>query len=486
MNAAARSASPRLAVLGGGLSGLVAAWRLAQALPQAGVELFEAAAHAGGKLHTADFASGPVDVGAEAFVVRRREALDLVSELGLDHLLREPAGRRPALYIDGMLRQMPATQVFGIPAEPGELGQLCDPAVIEQVRNEPTCRFPWRPGQDANVGELVAAQLGEQVVDRLVDPMLGGVYAASARELGLRAVAPNLAVHLDRQAADGTDPGTASLVEAVRSARSTTVSGPVFGTLEGGYRMLVDALCAAASAAGVGIHLGARVRGIEPGTSGTAESGAATLLVDDGTGTIREHACDGIVCALPAPHAAEILAPVAPHTAARLGAVRCASSAVVTCVMRPGVEVPELSGVLVAADAGRAAKAMTLSSRKWNHLDRTAAGGGHVLRVSFGRLGEESALELADAEMFDLARQEMEAIAGIVPDVVEHRVTRWVHGLPVPGPGHVQTLAAAAEELVEAAVPLELAGAAINGVGVPVCIATAEAAAHRLAAQWQD
>lgn len=470
----------RLAVLGGGLSGLVAALRLAEALPQARIDLFEATETAGGKLHTADFAAGPVDVGAEAFVVRRPEALALVSELGLDHLLREPAGRRPALYIDGTLRHMPTTQVFGIPAEAAELGDLCDPAVIEQVRGEPDNRFPWRPGQDANVGELVAAQLGEQVVDRLVDPMLGGVYAASARDLGLRAVAPNLAVQLDRQAAGEAHPGEASLVEAVRTARNTAVSGPVFGTLEGGYRTLVDALCRAAEAAGVHVHLSTRVRGVEAGPSGTQ------LLVDVRAGDSQAVAIDGAVCALPAPVAAPLLRPLAPAAADRLEQVRCSSSAVVTCVMRPGVEVPELSGVLVAADAGRAAKAMTLSSRKWNHLDRTGEGTGHVLRVSFGRLGDTAALELPDEELFALAREEMQAIAGIDPDVVEYRVTRWDDGLPVPGPDHADFMAGAGDELGAAPVPLELAGAAINGVGVPVCIATAEAAAHRLAARWQD
>ena len=470
-------------VCGGGISGLLAAWRIATARPHATVTLYEAADYLGGKLHTRDFARGPVDVGAEAFVVRRPEALNLVEELGLSAWLRQPAGRKPALYSDGALRTLPTAQVFGIPADTAQLDELLPADVIKTIGSEPQRPFPWVPGQDAVVGQLVAQQLGREVVDRMVDPMLGGVYAASAYDLGLRAVAPNLAAQLDAQAAKS---GQASLVEAVRAVRATAVSGQVFGTLEGGYRRLVDALAAAAQEAGVNVHLNTRVVSITPAEASPSGAPQAEVLVDAPSGDRLSVRVSALVVALPAPATAQLLRPLAPRTADAFAQVRCSSSAVVTLELEPGVEVPELSGVLVAADAGRKAKAITFSSRKWDHVDLSAEGKGHVLRVSFGRLDDESALELKDNELIALAQQELTAITGIPARVVDAHVQRWIDGLPVPGAGHGQWMAEAGSALAEVAVPTVVAGAAVNGVGVPVCIETAEAAAQQLVAQWQD
>lgn len=473
-------ASPRIAVLGGGISGLVAALRLSQALPEARIELFEASDQAGGKLRTVDLGSHPVDVGAEAFVVRRPEALDLVTELGLDALVRSPAGRSPALFSGGRLQPLPRNQVFGIPGDAGELGELLDSDVIQRIAAEPENPAPWQVGQDVSVGELVAARFGRSAVDRLVDPMLGGVYAASADALGLRAVAPAVATQLDTQAAGGASRGAASLVEAVRAIRSTSVGGQVFAALDGGYRKLVDALLTRIAVSGdTALHLGTRIESITP-------DGEAARLTTAGPGASAPQTFDGIVCALPFHSAAPLLEGLSPAATEPLREIAYSSSAVVSVELAPGADVPDLSGVLVAADAGRAAKAITLSSRKWGHLDRTEAGGGHSLRMSFGRQGDEAVLDLDDDALIAQTRTELAEIADIDARGAEFRVTRWTHGLPVPGTGHHLLVDAARRALAEQAVPVVLANSAVAGVGVPACISAAQTAAAELARKWQD
>lgn len=472
---------PHVAVCGGGISGLLAAWRIATARPAVTVSVFEAADYWGGKLYTRDCARGPVDVGAEAFVIRRPEALNLVAELGVDAWLRAPAGRRPAVFSQGALHSLPAAQVFGIPASTEGLTGLLSADVIHTIDTEPQRPGPWTPGQDALVGELVARQLGREVTDRLVDPMLGGVYAASADELGLRAVAPELARQLDAQAAER---GHASVVAAARAVRATAVSGQVFATLDGGYRRLVEALVAACRAAGVQLYRQSRVLAVRAGAGAGAVGGH--VLVDVPGTHHRTYSVDAAVIALPASAAATVLRPLAPAPAAELAQVRCSSSAVVTLELAAGQEVPELSGVLVAADAGRAAKAITFSSRKWDHVDLREHGRGHVLRVSFGRLRDASALQLDDAALVDSAVAELAVITGVHATVVDAHVQRWIDGLPVPGRDHGPWMARVCEQLDAATLPVVLAGAAINGVGVPACIATAEAAVTRLLARWQD
>lgn len=496
MRAGSPSAPGRsVAVLGGGIAGLAAARTLARRAPGTRVDVLEATDRPGGKLRTVDLAGAPLDIGAEAFVVRRPEALALAEDLGLAGAVRAPAGASPALFVDGALHRLPATQVFGIPGDPGELGDLLRPETVARIADEPRHRAPWIPGQDALVGELVSRQFGRDVVDRLVDPLLGGVYAASADRLGLRVVAPGLAAELDRQAAaptrtgdrevgTGAAPGgTVSLVEAVSSLRSTSVSGQVFGAVEGGYRRLVAALVADLEATeGVDVRLGAEVGSVD------IDGGRAVVSSPSGS---AHGTYDAVVCALPFHRAGEVLAGAAPDVTSEFSRVEYSSSAVVALALPPGTEVPELSGVLVAADAGRAAKAITLSSRKWAHLDRTGQGAGHVLRVSFGRLSDTAVLRHSDTELVDLAVDEIRDIAGITVRggtgaLVDHVVARWEGGLPVPGADHARSIARLGERLGALGVPVALAGAAVGGVGVPACLASADSAAAAILSRWQD
>lgn len=452
--------SVRVAVLGGGVSGLAAAHALRRALgAQALVEVFEATDRLGGLLHTPTIGGVPVDVGAEAFIVRRPEALALVTELGLAEQVHAPGPLRPALWSGDRLHPLPTPAVMGIPVGAAALGDLVDADTRAHLTAEPTRPWHWTPGTPISVGALVRDRFGDEVTARSVDPMLGGVYSARADQLGLAETVPALARALDA--------GAPSLTAAVTalSAASATVDGPVFGALRGGYRTLVDALRAAS---------GALIRFESAAASIDAE--ADTYTVTDADGAAATY--DAVIVALPAWHAAPVLAAVAPEASAALGGVRPAGSAVVACVLPAGTELPAHSGVLVATDAELSMKAVTLSTQKWPHL---AAAGPPVLRVSFGRLGEPVDAdddELVATALTDLARVfDAAGLPAPIPESVA--VQRWPTGLPHFAPGHLTAMRAAQAHLPAG---VAIAGAAVDGVGVPACIGAADRAAERIAA----
>ncbi|WP_280315020.1 FAD-dependent oxidoreductase [Nocardia wallacei] len=230
----------RIAVVGAGISGLVAAYRLRKALgPKLELVLLERSERIGGILRTDDIAGEPVDLGAEAFVGRRPEIPALLGELGLADQLVYPAGKRPLVWSGGAAHPLPERTLMGIPAGPDALAGLVDEATLAWIADEPARPLDWVPGGDMAVGELVAARFGEQVVRRSVDPLLGGVYAGLANSIGVRAALPPLAAALDA--------GAASLSQAVADALPPPSTAPVFGGIRDGYRVLLEALLNAAA-----------------------------------------------------------------------------------------------------------------------------------------------------------------------------------------------------------------------------------------------
>ncbi|MYR05781.1 NAD(P)-binding protein [Gordonia sp. SID5947] len=448
----------RVAVVGGGISGLTAAYRLRRALGHdAQIDLFDAGDRLGGDLLTTEVGGRRVDVGAEAFIVRRPEALDLIGELGLADRVVAPTPRRPAVWAGGRLHPMPTPALMGIPAGAEAVAGLVDPADLDRIRAEPHRGLDWSPDRTPTVGELVAERFGPSVVARSVDPMLGGVYSSLAGDIGLRESIPALAA--------GLDAGAPSLSAAVADLTSrATGSGPVFGALIGGYSVLLETLV---DAAGIEPRNCSFVTGLAP------RPGGWTLEIGDHTVDY-----DGVVLAIPAWLAGHIMRRSLPHLATPLIAVRRASSVVVSIALEPGTRLPEHSGVLAATGDSLRAKAFTFSSQKWPHLsddDRPVS-----VRASFGRFGapvpddcvEEGVDDRIRAEAVDDLDEVCRAAgvpqpSGRVTDVF---VQRWTNGLPVYGPGH---LAAMAEVLRSRPARLTFAGSAYAGVGVPACIGQA-------------
>ncbi|ETD32023.1 protoporphyrinogen oxidase [Williamsia sp. D3] len=446
----------RVAVLGGGISGLTAAYRLRTLLgPDAVIDLFEASPVLGGTLRTAELDGHYVDVGAEAFLVRRPEVAALVDELGLTPSLVHPGVLGPNVLSGSTLKAMARPTVMGIPGGPDAVRHLAEADDLARMADEPQRALDWQAGQDMSIGALIGDRFGRSIVDRSVDPMLGGVYSARADDLGVRAVVPALAARLDA--------GAPSLTAAVTDLLAASGgSGPVFGALAGGYRQLVDELghrCAA------GIHTGAAIRQLIRAGSG--------WMVDDTR-------YDGVVAALPAPVLARVCATV-PEVAEPLARVDLSGSAVVSLALEAGVDLPQLSGVLVASDESLVhAKAFTFSTRKWNHLAADAV----LVRVSFGRYGTD--LErIEDDQLIDWAVADLAtviALAGGGEVRVGPRdavVQRWPGGLPRYAPGHASVVA----EVDRSRPPgLVLAGATFDGVGVPACVGRADRAARQLVA----
>lgn len=446
--------SPSYCVVGGGISGLTAAYRLRAAVgDDAAIMLFEPGDRLGGILRTERVGGQTMDVGAEAFILRRPEMPALLAELGLSERRLESTGARPLIYSRRTLHPLPTGTVVGIPSSAASMAGLVDDATVARIEAEPGRQLDWRPGSDPATADLVGERFGEQVVARSVDPLLSGVYAGSAATIGLRAAAPGVAAALDR--------GATSLTEAVRQALPPATGGPLFGALDGGYQVLLDALVERARPR----RVRAAVQRLEPARPGWS------LLDDAGT---RWHA-DAVILALPAPRLVRLIADVAPASATAAGRITSASSVVVALAVPGDTALPQCSGVLVASGEALHSKAITLSSRKWG-----ARGDTQLLRLSFGRCGDALAETALDDELLEWAVDDLATVFGLDVKLVDARVQRWIEAMPQYGPGHAELVAE-----IRAGLPptLAVAGSYLDGIGVPACVGAAGRAVEALAAE---
>ncbi|MDO3682302.1 protoporphyrinogen oxidase [Micromonospora sp. C28ISP2-4] len=455
----------RVAIVGGGITGLAAAVRLRDRAPE-GTEItvYEQSGRLGGKLFTGELAGGPVEFGAESFLMRdpaggESAAVTLARRLGLDEEIVHPTVGQAALLVDGTLRQVPGGTLVGVPGDLEKVAAVAPPAA-DADRDEG--RPLLADGEDTSVGELVRKRLGDAVVERLVDPMLGGVYAGRADDLSLVTTMPALA-----RAARAEH----TLVGAVRAAQAAAPrapGAPVFGTLAGGLSTLVEA---AATASGATIRRGTAVRELR------RTPGGWRLTV--GPTRDAEHVeADAVLLAVPARPAARLLAAAAPEVADTVGVLDYASVALITLAL-PGPALPELSGFLVPAGEGLTIKASTFFTTKWGHLRRPD--GLALVRASVGRYGDEASLQLTDDDLADAVHRELSAVLGTpLPVPVAWHVQRWGGALPQYTPGHTARVAAARTTLRAACPTLAVAGAGYDGVGIPVCVRSGETAAEEI------
>jgi oxygen-dependent protoporphyrinogen oxidase len=446
-------------VVGGGIAGLAAAYELASA--GIAVTLIDAGRAVGGKLRVSEVGGVAVDEGAEALVRRRPEGLELIARLGLSDHLVSPAASTASVWARGRLRPMPARTVMGVPSEPGALRGVLSAAEVARVRAD-----SWLPGGapdgDVSVGHWLTKRLGRAVVDRLVDPLLGGVYAGRADELSLAATLPQLPRD-DRSA----------LSAARRAVAEVPVSDePIFATLRSGLGTLPAALASAIERSGGTIVTGRAVRGLERTADGWRVMHGPTI--DE-----QSVETEAVVLAVPASPAARLLSPVMPAAAAELSGVESASMAIVTTAWRAADVAAGAtgSGYLVPAVYGRPVKAVTLSSAKWAHLSGDVA----VVRCSIGRFGDVSDLQRDDSDLVAAAVTELTTYAGFTGVPIDARVSRWGGALPQYAVGHRERVARI-RGAVEAVPGLAVCGAAYDGVGIPACIGTARQAAASVTA----
>ncbi|HIW91109.1 MAG TPA: protoporphyrinogen oxidase [Candidatus Corynebacterium avicola] len=459
-------------MVGGGISGLAAAWELRRRLgPGAHIQILEAYDRIGGKLKTVDFSEGPVDMGAEAFLARRTSLAGVITELGLGDELRVPSGARSAFLVDGELVDIPSATVMGVPARGADVAEVLSPearAAIDAERDG--APLQWTPGDDANVGDLVRQRYTGEVVDRLVSPMLGGVYSSSADDLGVRATIPQLADALDDLADRGEDVHLSAAVRLVLDERAASASStdgkpaPVFNSLATGYRTLVNRFAEASAA---DIRVNTQVESIGHLTD---------RIYLEPVGRV-----DAVVVAVPAPTASVLLQDIVPDAAAALDTVKLASSAVVGLAFDTSEGLPERSGILIGQGGPTQAKAFTFSSRKWPHIGERGTGDGAFVRASFGTFRDPSLVDAEDRTLIGYALEDLAAVTGFTARPVETFVQRWWGGLPVYGEGHPATMDAVRRAVGE--VPrVAVAGAYLDGVGVPACVEAGRAAAEKIIA----
>jgi oxygen-dependent protoporphyrinogen oxidase len=439
-------------VVGGGISGLAAAYRLrVTAGPDATITVFDPADRLGGVLRTERVGGQWFDVGAEAFVARRPEVPALLAELGLVDRQIGTTGARPLIYSQARLHPMPQGTLQGIPSGAATLAGLVDDATIARITDETVRPLRWQPGADPTVADLVADRFGDQVVARSVDPLLGGVYAGSAATIGLRAAVPTLAAALDR--------GARTLTEAVREALPPPAPGSVFGAVDGGYTVLLDELRRQA-----GIHWA------QVAVDRVDRADRGVELVDDEG---NRWPADAVVLAVPAPRLPRLIEHIAPRSAALARRIPVASAAVVALALPGGTPLPQRSGVLVATGERLRAKAITLSSRKWGRTSNV-----ELLRLSYGRFDDDLARSTGDEDLLAWAAADLATVFGIDAEPVDALVQRWIDALPQYGPGHAGLVA----ELRSGLPPgVAVAGGYLDGIGVPACVASASRAVASLA-----
>jgi protoporphyrinogen/coproporphyrinogen III oxidase len=481
----------QVVVIGGGVAGLAAAWELTggpeprQDAPH--VVILESSERFGGALRTISFAGRAVDLGPDGFLGRRPEAAELCREVGIGDALVPIAASGASVWARRRLRRLPEGLVMGIPtrwwptARSGTLGLRGRLGLVrDAVLPRPDVRGPIG---DRSVGPLVARKLGRGVVDTLVDPLMGGIYAGSVDDMSAAAVYPPLLAAAQRRG---------GLMRALRAEVASSAAGasgsgvgagsggsaegsPMFWALRGGMAALVDALTDGLASRGVDIRCDNAVEHL-----GRTSTGWKVAVATPGTSIDAE----GVVLATPAPVTAGLLREHDEEAAGLLDAIDYASVVLVTFrVATEDVPPLEGTGFLVPrrgrSGRGRDGWAVTASTyldRKWPHLARD---GEVLIRASLGRAGDTRPASWDDEEVRDRAWEEIGLLAGIRGEPTDAVVTRFPRALPQYRVHHLLRTAG-----VEAAAArlggLAVAGAAYRGVGIPACVASGRAAAVAL------
>jgi protoporphyrinogen/coproporphyrinogen III oxidase len=447
----------RLVVVGAGITGLTAAWEWRRTSPDDEIVVLEAGPRIGGKLDRVELAGRWYDTGPEAVLARVPEAVELLEELGLAEQLVPARTTQASVVLPEGRFPLPAGTLQGVPTTADGLAGVLTPAGVARVRAEAELP-PLRLAGDVSVGGLLRERLGDEVVDRLVEPLLGGVYAGRPDDLSLAATMPALAAQL---------PASTSVLGAAIAARDEgarsrgDVDGPVFVTVRDGIGSLPDALVRGARA---DVRLDTTVTALRRAAGGFE-------LDLDGGETLT---ADVVVLATPAAPTARLLADVAPGAVEPLRGIPYASMAVVAMAF-PEQPVSAGSGLLVPPVTGRLVKGVTVSSSKWPHL-----AGALRVRSSVGRYGDDVALARDDADLTGAVVADVAELLDLTrPEPVQTHLVRWADGLPQYLVGHPQRVAAV-RAAVDDVPGLAVAGAAYGGVGVPACIRDARRAVAAL------
>lgn len=458
------SSTRQVVVVGGGISGLAAAHQLLSTAAAHGtpveVTVLDAEPTLGGKIRTSPFAGLPaVDEGPDAFLARVPWATNLARQVGLADELVSPAAAKAAVWWQG-LRPIPEGLLLGLPTDIGKLARSRllswrgkARAAFEPVL--PRTRLDDGPGVDS-VGGFVRARFGREVHERLVDPLVGSIYAADTDRFSLTAVP---------QLDDVARRNRSVLLGARRAApAAAAAAGPIFYAPTGGMADLIASVARSIADLGGSLLTGTRADVLERRDHGWSVDGRPA---------------DAVVLACPAAVTARLLAHAAPEAAAIVARIETADVVMVTLAV-PAADWPDrlrgLSGYLVPKPMQRLVTAASFGSQKWPQWQLP---GQVVLRISLGRDGLP-VLHLDDDQLIDAAVTEVGRHLGLDLHPSAVRVTRWPGAFPQYRPLHHLLVAAATAALPAG---LSLAGASYHGIGIPACVRSGVAAADLISAE---
>jgi oxygen-dependent protoporphyrinogen oxidase len=470
----------RIAIIGGGIAGLAAAYELEKARRAGAVvdyTLFEERPRLGGSLASEVVGGAVLERGPDSFLTEKPAAADLCLELGLGGELipSNDAARKTYIVTRNRLVALPDGLMFLVPTKlvPTALTRLF--SVRTKMRMALELLHPPRPSDgDESVARLVERHFGQEAVDRLADPLLSGIYGGDATQLSAQTVLPRL---VEMETKYGSL--TRGMLAAHRKMRAMAKSssnganrgGAIFTALRGGMGQLVDAITARLNAASV--RKATPVSGIEKTAQGwRVKTGGA------------DEDFDALIVAAPAWAAGELLTPVDTELGAELGGIPYSSSITVNLVYDEGKigPLPEGFGFLVPAVEGRDLLACTFAHRKF--LGRTPPGKA-VFRAFLGGMKRDDLMAESDDALVEIVRREMGEILGaetfgaaVEPEFAQ--VTRWRRAMAQYAVGHKARMQRVNARV--AALPgLRLAGNAYDGIGVPDCIRLGRRAARELA-----
>jgi oxygen-dependent protoporphyrinogen oxidase len=450
-----------IAIVGGGISGLSAAHYLARHRPELRIIVIERDRRLGGKIVTERIGDFVVEGGPDSFLSSKPRGLGLARELGLEARLQgtDESKRRTWVLSHGGLHRLPEGLSGLVPSrlEPLLDSDLFSPAGKERLLQEP--HIPAKEGnEDESLASFISRRFGPEVYDRMIEPLMAGIYAGDGQQLSLAATFPQLR-RLEQQ--------YGSLVTGMRAAVSSPSprsARPAFLTPIGGTGELVEAL--QRSMPDVKIVTGNGAQRI-----GEADTGYVLHLQDGSRVRV-----DSVIMATPAHVAAELTADLDGAMSDALGSIPHVSSATVSLAY-PASYIPSVLegyGYVVPRAEGRAVLASTWSSTKFRHR---APDDSVLIRVFIGRAGAEQALAGTDEQLVDVARAEVAEVLNCREAPRFHRVFRWTRGMPQFTMGHLDRIARL-HERAEHHPGLFIAGNFLQGVGLPDCIASGELAAE--------
>ena len=458
----------RIAIIGGGISGLSAAYTLEEKR-QSGTPvqymLFESSERLGGVLVTDHVDGCILEAGPDSFLTEKPWAADLCRKVGLgDQLIgSNDADRKTYILTKGKLVVLPDGLMFMVPTKiiPTVLSPLFSARTKMRMAAE-WFHPPHKASEDETVAQMVERHYGSEMVDLLADPLLSGVYGGEASQLSVRAVLPRFA---DMEAKHGSL-GRAMLSARVKMAKATKAPAkPLFSSLKDGMQQMVDALVANLDAGS--LKTSAPVQTVIPQDNGwTVSAGYQT-----------DH-FDAIIIATPAQAAAVVLETADAELARELGGINYSSSVTVTLGYDEKVRraLPPGFGYLVPRSEGHRMLAATFVHNKFPHR---APENRALIRGFLGGARDEQILEASEGEILQIVRAELRKIIGLTAEPLFARVYKWKSAMAQYSVGHLERLQRI-EALRQKLQGLALAGNGYSGIGVPDCVRSGSEAASKI------